>query len=359
MQLTRAGTTWCVSFGLAVCASLSVHVSRASAQPADAVAGTDRQPVIVLGTLGGDSSRATAINSRRQIVGGSNLSAGGFTYPFLWEEGVMRALPTMGGPGGGNAYDINERGQIVGIDTDANGLTVPTLWEDGRATALEYLPGSSNCSPVAINDQGLIVGWCAVPVGLNNYGVAVFWKDGVVEPMAVPPTVQQAFPVDINDNGTVVGYAFNTTGDVFFFHWNDGVLSDLQAVTGRRFEDVGGINDAGQISGWGISSTHGVEALLWDGRKTIGLRPLPGTACTGGDLNNLGQVVGQCGFSRVVWTHGKVVVLPAPLGYVADPFAINDNGDVVGNATVRGGPSDSPSLAVLWPGAAKVPPVKP
>jgi probable HAF family extracellular repeat protein len=352
----RNGTTGYVSFGLAVCASLSVHVSRASAQPADAVAAADRQPVIVLGTLGGDSSTTTAINSRRQIVGHSNLSAGGQDAPFLWENGVMRPLPTLGGRGG-NARDINERGQIVGISSDANGVPTPTLWQDGQATALEFLPGSFLCVPEAINDLGLIVGFCAVPVGLNNYGVPVFWKDGVVEPLAMPPTVQQAFPVDLNDAGAVVGYAFSTTGDVFFFLWDDGVLRDLQAVTGRRFESVGGINDAGQISGWGISRTLSVEALLWDGRKTIGLRPLPPTTgSVAGDLNSHGQVIGHSGIQGVVWTHGKVVVLPAPLGDVVDPVAISDTGDVAGNATVRGGRPDGPSLAVLWPGAAKVPP---
>ena len=55
-----------------------------------------RKPWIELGTLGGQSSLASAINEHRQIVGSSETAAGE-THAFLWENGHMTDLGTLGG----------------------------------------------------------------------------------------------------------------------------------------------------------------------------------------------------------------------------------------------------------------------
>src|SRR4051794_30777895 len=58
-----------------------------------------------LGTLGGTSSSAGAMNSSGQVVGQSSTAAG-YNHAFLWQNGTMTDLETLGGLRSG-AADIN------------------------------------------------------------------------------------------------------------------------------------------------------------------------------------------------------------------------------------------------------------
>jgi probable HAF family extracellular repeat protein len=72
--------------------------------------------ILSLGKLPGDtSSQALGINRNRQIVG---VSSGAINRAFLWENGVMRNLNDLVGPGFPDllivAQHINDDGVIVG-----------------------------------------------------------------------------------------------------------------------------------------------------------------------------------------------------------------------------------------------------
>jgi probable HAF family extracellular repeat protein len=79
-----------------------------------------------LGTLGGSSSWATAINPSGQVVGQSE-TARGDEHAFFWEKGVMTDLGTLGGDRS-LAFGINPAGQVVGFSTTASGEERATLW---------------------------------------------------------------------------------------------------------------------------------------------------------------------------------------------------------------------------------------
>lgn len=69
----------------------------------------------VLGTLGGEMSRANGINDRGEVVGESQ-TASGEVHAFLWRDGVMTDIGTMfENPDESYATAINNRGQIAGV----------------------------------------------------------------------------------------------------------------------------------------------------------------------------------------------------------------------------------------------------
>ena len=75
--------------------------------------------VVDLGTLGGTSAKAYAINNAGQVVGEAR-NASGATRAFLYSGGKMNALPTLGGSSS-IAYGINDSGRIVGESTLVDG----------------------------------------------------------------------------------------------------------------------------------------------------------------------------------------------------------------------------------------------
>src|SRR5438876_442379 len=181
-----------------------------------------------LGTLGGNGSLALAINDRGQIVGGAlNDILDPFSFPglatqsraFLWQDGVMRDLGTLGGPDA-FATSINDRGQIAGVSMTnsipnaATGFPTfhPFLWENGKMLDLGSLGGTQ-----------------AVPAG----GI-----DGALEG-------QRA----LNNRGQVAGGS-TLDGDstVHPFLWDGAKLLDLGTL-GGSFGLARAINDAGDVAG--------------------------------------------------------------------------------------------------------------
>lgn len=118
---------------------------------------------INLGSLGGKmNNAATAINSRGQIVGASDLPGDTTGHAFLWQRGVMTDLGTLPGDISSTAVGINDKGQIAGTSCDERGNCRAFLWQDGVMRDLNSLVSTSSSLLLIhgsdINDRGEIVG---------------------------------------------------------------------------------------------------------------------------------------------------------------------------------------------------------
>ncbi|MER7168150.1 hypothetical protein ABT336_19035 [Micromonospora sp. NPDC000207] len=111
----------------------------------------------LLGTLGARSYNEPAdVNNRREIVGYSH-TADRVERAYLWRDGVIRDLGTLGGPSG-RAVAISDLGEIIGHADTADGQRRPFLWRNGRMLDLTTLGLRATDQVVDINIRGQIVG---------------------------------------------------------------------------------------------------------------------------------------------------------------------------------------------------------
>jgi probable HAF family extracellular repeat protein len=144
-----------------------------------------------LGTLGGASSAAVAVNDRGQVAGWSDTAAGA-RQAFFWSAATnMIPLGTLGGVAS-RPVAINARGEVVGTSTTTSGFAHAFFWSM-RTGMLDIGTGE----PSAISDLGLVVGTAPTSSG----PAAFVWSE-----IGGRSTLgYNARALDINDRGEAVG----------------------------------------------------------------------------------------------------------------------------------------------------------
>jgi probable HAF family extracellular repeat protein len=208
------------------------------------------------GTVSGFSNTSTPDPNGEDVCGFGNVL---ICLPFVWKKGVMTPLPLLGG-NNGQAAEINNRGQIVGGAETPNPDTCSifflqveaVIWEKGQVQELPLFPGDPDGFANALNDKGQTVGvsGCAA----TNTARAVLWPNGpnggVIDLGNLGGTGGNV-PSDINNQGQVVGQsdlAGDTTHHAFLWTKDDG-MRDLGTLNGQPVSLAFGINNTGQVVG--------------------------------------------------------------------------------------------------------------
>jgi probable HAF family extracellular repeat protein len=242
-----------------------------------------------LGTLGGPDSVGAQVNDRGQVIGNSytNATVNPVTQlptldPFFWEDGHMIDLGSLGG-NSGVADWMNNRGQVVGgSNLEGDSMIHPYFWERGKAIKDLGTLGGDNGEAFAINDDGFVVG--RADIAGNSAHHAFLWKQGSrMKDLGTPKGDTCTTALSINASNQVVGDSGICGVGGHGFMWeNGGPIVNLQdlvipgsdlLVTGANY-----INDRGEIACLGTvpdGSTHACLLIPTDQVEELDLSPTP------------------------------------------------------------------------------------
>jgi probable HAF family extracellular repeat protein len=234
-----------------------------------------------LGTLGGTDSSALFINERGQIAGwsftnttpNSAMTACGFSVanvptedPFIWMNGKMTDLGTLGGTCG-QANDLNNRGQVAGFSDLAEDSTEhPFLWSEGEGMKDLGTLGGTFGHADSLNDAGEVVGTATTTGDL--FGRAFLWRNGVMTNLGTLGTDPDSEAFSVNLQGQVVGGTgiFNVVDHSAFLWEHGGPMVDLNTLVppnpNLQLTLALYINDRGEIAALGTFSSGDRHAFV-------------------------------------------------------------------------------------------------
>ncbi len=191
------------------------------------------------------------INDLGEVVG-TQLGA------WFWQGGLIEHIAP------GLAWGINNHSVVVGR-SDEQGAVMWTRNAEG-AWELTDLGLGVDSSANAINDKRQITGGVLVTPETSH---PFLWQDGKALDLGILPGFDGSYATAINELSQIVGIAVtldfsNWRG----FLWQQGTMLDLNdvVVSGPPLEVRGalGINESGQIAGWGKTPSAELHAILLD-----------------------------------------------------------------------------------------------
>src|SRR5216684_271244 len=218
-----------------------------------------RYSLMSLASLGGTSSGASSINNRNWVGGFSNLSGDSTQHAVVWAGGEIFDHAVVGIAETPNLDPLGERWSCAAFFPSSTGHTcLGFVWRDGVMSPLPTL-GGNNGYAAGANRLGQIVGWaetavhdptCIAPQVLQFE--AVIWENGSAIDIGNLGGAAWNTPAAINNRGEVAGFS-DLPGDdpnhpnFHAFRWTRrGGIEDLGTLPGDRLSLAFGINEGGQ-----------------------------------------------------------------------------------------------------------------
>lgn len=270
---------------------------------------------------------ARGIDDGGQVVGTSRTNTPDVDHAVIWDGSAFPAdLGTLAGDNASFAAAIARDGSVI-VGASIGTTTTPVRWVRINGTwmiqALPMPSGATYCEADAVGADGTIAGTCSNAV--------VAWRSGAVFTVAASGLVRGA-----NGNGQIVGRAVDEA-TVWNLQTSPASATELGTLGGTSSAALG-INDIGQIVGIATTSSDDFHAFLWTAKKgMIDLGTLPGaTVSDAYAINANGEIVGDSRFAdgstyAAYWQHGKIVDLGTLPGFAgSEAIAININGQIAG-----------------------------
>jgi probable HAF family extracellular repeat protein len=300
--------------------------------------------IVDLGTLGGPSSTAIALNDAGQVTGAVFPDSAGTQHAFLYSNGVMTDVGILAGGTGSTGLAINSAGDVAGMADNGIGLSTLFKYSNGVMTDLGTL-GGGYARPFAINSAGQITGFSYAWDGASR---AFLHSNGVMTDLgALGGSSSGGYA--INDAGQITGEAYTPAETSHAFLYSNGVMTDLGTLGGTYSIGLA-INRAGQVMGYSyLPGDVDVHAFLYSCGSMKDLGTLGGTMSTPFGINSRGQVVGDSYTTNdlatrpFLYSGGVMIdlnsVIPSDSGWLLiDAVRINDGGQVLGFGMHNGAP---------------------
>lgn len=269
---------------------------------------------------------------------------GGEDHAYAWQNGTSYDLGGLAGALWTYAHDINSSGVIVGASGGVNGgaSMTPFIYENGVMSALPQIANQIDGMAYGINDSGLAVGYAQR--GGQESTVALTWNRGQINILLDAPNYYSA-AMAVNNAGQIIlssvpNPTLHETGWIAYLEQN-GSLKTLPSLGGWMTLPVA-INDLGQVVGYstlpGVNSSH---AVLWQKGVATDLNPEDtGANSNAYGINNSGQIVGAVSYTKpdtwqaVLWQNGVMsnlndLIPQDPSITLVEGDSINDQGAIL------------------------------
>lgn len=300
--------------------------------------------IIDLGTLGGVSSNANAINQSGHVVGSSQL-ANGNSHAFFY-DGTMHDLGTVGGPLS-FGYGINDNDKVVGDSAAVNSAQRGFVTNGPILQPLGVLGGGSFATSHAygINDFGFVTGTSAT----GGPGEHAFLYDGSSMHDLGTLGGVHSYGMAISNSGQVTGYAHVSLATTIShaFLYNGMTMQDIGTLGGDNSFGFA-INSNGHVTGKSdnVSGSGTSHAFLFDGSSMVDLGAL-GPFSEGRGINSFDHVVGSTvlpNFTVRAFIYDSSngmrdlndLISPNTGWVLKNANGINDSGWITGTGTING-----------------------